>query len=72
MSQGFGGRWTYEIAPAPTGSVLTITEHGEVYGALYRFMSRFVFGHYRTLETYARDLGGRFGEAVVTERIIGH
>ena len=68
-TQGFGGKWTYEIAPDAQGSVVTITENGEVYSPLFRFMSKFVFGHYRTLEQYARDLGKKFGEDVEPERV---
>jgi hypothetical protein len=67
-SQGFGGTWTYAISPADSGSVLTITEQGVVYNPLFRFMSRFVFGHYATLETYARSLATRFGEPARVER----
>jgi uncharacterized protein YndB with AHSA1/START domain len=59
---GFGGRWVYELTPHDGGTTLRITEHGEVYSPLFRFMSRFVFGHHRTLEQYARDVGRNFGE----------
>lgn len=48
----FGGTWTYEIAPAGAGSLLTITEDGEVYNPIFRFMSRFIFGHDGTLAAY--------------------
>jgi hypothetical protein len=65
----FGGTWTYEIAPAPAGSTLTLTEAGEVYNPLFRFLSKFVFGHYGTMESYAKSLGERFGEDVTPERV---
>jgi len=52
----FGGSWTYVLTPSGTGTQLTITENGEVYNPLFRFMSRFVFGHTATIETYLRDL----------------
>jgi len=68
-SQGFGGTWTYEIEPAGAGATLTITEEGEVYNALFRFTSRFVFGHYSTMETYARSLGRKFGQDVTPVRV---
>jgi hypothetical protein len=68
-SQGFGGTWTYQITPAANGSVVSITEQGEVFNPVFRFMSKFVFGHYRSLETYARDLGRRFNETVEPERV---
>jgi hypothetical protein len=52
----FGGTWTYRIAPAPGGSELTITEDGEVYNPIFRFMSRFVFGHHATMDTFIGKL----------------
>ncbi len=36
----FGGTWTYEIAPTASGSTLTITEHGEIYNPVFRFVAR--------------------------------
>lgn len=58
----FGGTWTYEIAPAPDGSAVRITENGEVYNPIFRFLSRLVFGHSATLETYLKSMAKRFGE----------
>jgi uncharacterized protein YndB with AHSA1/START domain len=55
----FGGAWTYEIAAVPEGARLTITENGEVYNPVFRFMSRFVFGHEATIATYLADLTKR-------------
>jgi uncharacterized protein YndB with AHSA1/START domain len=52
----FGGSWTYVLTPAGTGTRIAITENGEVYNPLFRFMSRFVFGHTATMEAYLRDL----------------
>ncbi len=60
----FGGTWTFEIAAAEGGSTLRITETGEVYPAIFRFMSRFIFGHAATMETYLKNLGEKFGEKV--------
>jgi hypothetical protein len=57
----FGGTWTYRIAEAPGGSELTITEDGEVYNPVFRFMSRFVFGHYATLDKFLKDLPALHG-----------
>ena len=55
--QPFGGTWTYRIAPAVSGgSDLTITEDGEVYNVIFRFMSRFVFGHAATIDAYLKNL----------------
>ena len=52
----FGGTWTYRIQPAPGGSDLTITEDGEVYNVIFRFMSKFVFGHHATMDAYLTNL----------------
>jgi hypothetical protein len=52
----FGGTWTYWIAPAPGGSDLTITENGEVYNVIFRFMARFVFGYHATMDGFIRNL----------------
>jgi uncharacterized protein YndB with AHSA1/START domain len=53
----FGGSWTYEIAPAANGAtLLTITENGEVYNPVFRFVSRFVVGHHATIDGYLADL----------------
>lgn len=46
----WGGRWIWTVVPEGTGSRVTITEEGEVYNPIFRFLSRYVFGH----ETSAR------------------
>jgi uncharacterized protein YndB with AHSA1/START domain len=55
----YGGAWTYELVATDTGCRLTITEHGEVYNPLFRFLSKFAFGHTATVEQYLDDLGKR-------------
>jgi len=56
----FGGSWTYVLAPAgPDSTTLRITENGEVYNVIFRFMSRFVFGHASGLERYLKDVQQR-------------
>lgn len=64
----FGGTWTFDIAPAPDGgSDLRITEDGEIYNVFFRFMARFVFGHYSSIDQYLRDLGAKFVQTVIIE-----
>ncbi len=61
----FGGTWTFEIVPAADGgSELRITEDGEVYNVIFRFMARFVLGYYGSIEAYLKDLGAKFGQPV--------
>jgi len=57
----FGGTWTYRIQAASAGSTVTITEDGEVYNPIFRFMSRFVFGHTATLDEFITNLESRAG-----------
>ena len=63
----FGGTWTYELTPADGGTTLRITENGEVYPALFRFMSRFIFSYTATMESYLKALGTKFGEEVTPQ-----
>jgi hypothetical protein len=60
----FGGNWTYEFTPAAAGTTLRITERGDVKNVIFRFMSRFVIGHTRTIDTYLTDLGRKVGDEV--------
>ena len=41
---------------------MTISERGEVYNPLYRFVSRFFIGHTRTIDAYLAELARSFGE----------
>ena len=60
----FGGTWTYVLTPADGGTELRITENGEVYNPIFRFLSRFVFGHTATMRNYLVALGEGLGEHV--------
>src|SRR5262245_51825778 len=65
----FGGSWTYEVAPTPDGSRVTVTERGWIANPIFRFMSRFIFGYYGSVEKYLRALGKRFGETPTPVRV---
>lgn len=60
----FGGAWAYELQPQANATRVTITEHGEVYNPVFRFISRFIMGHAGTLEAYLVNLGRKFGQDV--------
>jgi hypothetical protein len=47
----FGGTWTFDIVPTPTGSRLTVTERGEIYNVIFRALSKFVFGYTGAIES---------------------
>ena len=48
----FGGVWIYRLESQPGGTKLTITEQGEIYNPLFRFVSRFIMGYESTLREY--------------------
>lgn len=53
----YSGTWTYTLQPNGELTSVRITEDGEVYNPMFRFMSRFVLGHTRTMDNYLRELG---------------
>jgi len=60
---GFGGVWEYSITPTTEGGCqLTVIERGTVGNPLFRFLSKFVFGHAATMEKYLTALANKFGE----------
>ena len=63
----FGGTWTIEIAATPEGSVVRITEDGEIHNVIFRFVARFFMGYTSSIEGYLRDLGHHFGELTTIE-----
>lgn len=63
----YGGSWTYELTPSSAGTHLTITERGEVYNPVFRFVARFIIGYTGTMEGVLRSLGRRHGETVMPE-----
>lgn len=49
----FGGSWTWNIrSHGESTSEVTITEDGEVYNPVFRFVSRFIMGHTKTIDSY--------------------
>ena len=61
---GYAGKWTYVFAAEGPGTRLTITEDGEVSNVVFRFVSRYAFGHTATIDSYLTSLGKYFGETV--------
>ncbi len=60
----FGGTWTMILTPEGAGTRLAITEEGEVRNPFFRFVSHVVLGETRSMDTYLRNLGKKFGEEV--------
>jgi uncharacterized protein YndB with AHSA1/START domain len=64
---GYAGKWTYIFAAEGSNTRVTITEDGVVSNVLFRFLSRYAFGHTATIDTYLTSLGKQFGETVTPE-----
>ncbi|MEY9930528.1 uncharacterized protein YndB with AHSA1/START domain [Catenulispora sp. GP43] len=64
----FGGTWTWTIEPRAQGCLVTVTEHGEIYNPLFRFVSRYIIGYGATMERILRALAKHFGEDPVLEK----
>lgn len=62
----YGGTWTFELEPTQTGTLLRITEDGEVRNPIFRFVSRYVMGHTRGINKYLDDLDERLRAANAT------
>lgn len=60
----FGGTWSFDLEATPEGTTLTITEDGEVYNPVFRFFSRFIFGHAKNIHGYLGDLRVKIGDKV--------
>ncbi|HEV7921356.1 MAG TPA: SRPBCC family protein [Thermoanaerobaculia bacterium] len=56
LDLGYSGSWTHELEPDGGGTLLRITENGEVSNPLFRFLSRFVFGQTATMDAYLAAL----------------
>lgn len=63
----FGGTWTFELSSEGAGSSVRITENGEIYNVIFRFVARYFMGYTSSMESSLRDLGRKFGETVQIE-----
>jgi hypothetical protein len=56
----FGGGWEFRLIGNGGSTTVTITENGEVYNPVFRFVSRFIIGHSANLRKYAGFLEQSF------------
>ncbi len=59
----FGGSWTWEVVPADDGCALTITEDGEIYNPLFRFVARFFLGYHAAMDRLQAELAEHLARA---------
>jgi hypothetical protein len=60
----FGGSWTITFTPEDGKTRVRITEDGEVYNPVFRFISKFVMGETATIDAYLKAMGKTVGEDV--------
>jgi hypothetical protein len=60
----YGGGWTLALHDEGSSTTLRITEDGDVYNPIFRFVSRFILGHTRSIDTYLMNLAKALGEQV--------
>ena len=58
----FGGVWTWTVEPTGQGCLVVVTERGEIYNPLFRFVSRYVIGYSATIERTLGALAKHLGE----------
>ena len=60
----YGGAWAHALEAQGNSTKVTITEHGEVYNPVFRFIAKYIMGHTATMDAYLTDLGRKFGTQV--------
>jgi len=56
----FGGTWTFTLQKKENKTLLIITEDGEVYNPIFRFVSKYIMGYNTTIDQYLKDLDAAF------------
>ncbi len=57
----YGGRWTITLAPDGDGTLVSVTEDGEVFNPIYRFMARTFMDEAATVNAYLSGLTAAAG-----------
>ncbi len=65
----FSGIWKFDLLPHDGGTELRLTETSEIYNPVFRFVSRYVMGHYRTMDNYEKALAVRLGDTPRVEHL---
>lgn len=60
----YGGAWAHALEAQGNSTRVIITEHGEVYNPIFRFVAKYLMGHSGTIDAYLTDLGRKFNTPV--------
>ena len=63
----YAGTWSFALTPESGGTRVRITEDGEVYNPIFRFVSKFILGQTATQDAYLKAMGTATGEEVRPE-----
>jgi len=61
--------WEFDVQPRASGTELRITESGDIPNPFMRFVSKYVMGHFRTIDNYEKALALRFDEPARIENV---
>jgi len=60
----YGGGWTLALHDDGGWTTLRITEDGNVYNPIFRFVLWFILGHTRTIDAYLTNLANALGQQI--------
>lgn len=60
----FNGGWTFFLSGDDAYTKVQITEEADVYNPIFRFVSKFIMGHTRSIDAYLTNLGKAVEEQV--------
>lgn len=63
----YSGAWTFTLQPKDGATIVRITEEGDVYNPVFRFVSRFIVGHAGGITAYLGALGKATGDDIRIE-----
>jgi hypothetical protein len=63
----YAGTWSFTLTPENAGTRVRITEDGEVYNPIFRFVSKFILGQTATQDAYLKAMGKATDEEVRPE-----
>ena len=61
----YAGTWSITLESAGEMTSVRIAEDGQVFNPVFRFVSRFLMGHTRTIDAYLQNLGKALGEPAI-------
>ena len=60
----YSGTWSFALEPGGATTRVRVTEDGEVYNPIFRFVSRFILGQTATQDKYLKAMGKATGEDI--------